>query len=113
MPQEEPKKKGKATPPSQAGRKRVKRIQEIPLEGLVVLAQVLLHYPVGKSTLYKEIREGTFPSQKGKKGRSVFWDVVEVSKHLRVMGANIEIPGTFDEPTDPSGHAKDKPEQIG
>lgn len=72
--------------------RRVKRIQPMPMEGLVVLEQILLHYPVGKSTLYKEIREGTFPRQRAKKGRSVFWDAVEVRQYLKNLGANIEVP---------------------
>jgi len=75
-----------------AGRKRVKRIHPMPLEGLVVVEQILLHYPVGKSTLYKEIREGTFPRQRAKKGRSVFWDAVEVREYLKGLGATIELP---------------------
>lgn len=73
-------------------RKRVKKIQPMPLEGLVVLEQILLHYPVGKTTLYKEMRDGTFPCWKAKKGRSVFWDAVEVRQYLKSLGATIEVP---------------------
>ena len=71
-------------------RKRVKKIHPMPLEGLVVLEQILLHYPVGKTTLYKEIKEGIFPAQKAKRGRSVFWDAAEVRTFLKSLGANIE-----------------------
>lgn len=70
---------------------RIKRIQPMPLEGLVVAQQILFHYPVGKTTLYKEIKEGTFPRQKAKIGRSVFWDATEVRAYLKSLGATIEI----------------------
>ena len=87
MPRDKSQKKSAAV-----GHKRVKRIQPMPLEGLVVLEQILLHYPVGKTTLYKEIKEGAFPAQKIKRGRSVFWDAVEVRQFLSSIGANIEVP---------------------
>ena len=87
MPRDKSQKKSAAV-----GRKRVKRIQPMPLEGLVVVEQILHHYPVGKTTLYKEIKEGTFPRQRARKGRSVYWDAVEVREFLKAMGANIEVP---------------------
>ena len=76
---------------SQEKRKREKSIQPMPLEGLVVLEQILLHYPVGKTTLYKEIKAGIFPAQKAKRGRSIFWDATEVRMFLKSIGANIEV----------------------
>ena len=91
MPREKSQKKGTVV------RRRVKRIFPMPLEGLVVVEQILLHYPVGKSTLYKEIREGTFPRQRTRKGRSVFWDAVEVREFLKSLGATVEVP--FEEQT--------------
>ena len=86
MPREKSQKK------AMVGRKRMKKIQPMPLEGLVVVEQILLHYPVGKTTLYKEIKEGTFPRQRARKGRSVFWDAVEVREYLKSIGATIEVP---------------------
>jgi len=76
---------------SPKSKKRVKRIHPMPLEGLVVIEQILLHYPVGKTTLYKEIKEGIFPAQRVRRGRSVFWDAAEVRFFLKSIGANIEI----------------------
>ena len=72
-------------------KRRIKRIQPMPLEGLVVAQQILFHYPVGITTLYKEIKEGTFPRQKAKIGRTVFWDAAEVRAYLKSLGATIEI----------------------
>lgn len=62
----------------------------LPLEGLVRLDQVLAHYPVGKTTLYKEIAEGRFPSPI-KRGRSTFWDAVQVRIFLKNIGATIQV----------------------
>lgn len=48
-------------------------------------------YPVGKTTLYKEIAEGRFPPQI-KLGRSAFWDAVEVRRFLKNAGATVSVP---------------------
>ncbi|MDL2307121.1 AlpA family phage regulatory protein [Desulfovibrio sp. OttesenSCG-928-C06] len=64
---------------------------QMPMEGLMRLEQVLTFYPVGKTTLYKEIAEGRFPPQI-KLGRSAFWDAVEVRKFLKNAGATINVP---------------------
>jgi len=55
------------------------------------LDQVLQVYPVGKTTLYKDIAEGRFPPQI-KLGRSAFWDAVEVRKFLKSAGATVSVP---------------------
>ena len=61
---------------------------QLPLEGLVTLKQVRAVYPVSKTTLYKEIKNGTFPRQR-KKGKSSYWDVSEVRQFLKTLGANM------------------------
>ena len=71
--------------------RRQRPVPPMPMEGLMRLDQVLMYYPVGKTTLYKEIAEGKFPQQI-KLGRSAFWDAVEVRKFLKNAGATVSVP---------------------
>ncbi|MDL2307120.1 AlpA family phage regulatory protein [Desulfovibrio sp. OttesenSCG-928-C06] len=65
--------------------------QPMPMEGLMRVDQVLMHFPVSKAQLYQMIAEESFPRQI-KIGRSSFWDVVEVRKFLKNAGATISVP---------------------
>ncbi len=75
--------------------KKGKRIRKstppMPMEGLMRLDQVLMYYPIGKTTLYKEINEGRFPQQV-KIGRSIFWDAVQLRAFLKKAGATVSMP---------------------
>lgn len=71
--------------------RKKKSAPPMPMEGLMRLNQVLMYYPVGKTTLYKEIAEGRFPQQI-KLGQSAFWDAVEVRKFLKNAGATVSVP---------------------
>ena len=77
---------------TQKGKRTRKSIPPMPMEGLMRLDQVLMYYPVGKTTLYKEINEGRFPQQI-RLGRSVFWDAVQVRVFLQKTGATVSLPG--------------------
>ena len=81
----------KTMEPAQNGKRPRKSILPMPMEGLMRLDQVLMYYPVGKTTLYKEINEGRFPQQI-KLGRSVFWDAVQVRTFLQKAGATVSLP---------------------
>lgn len=63
-------------------------IPVLPLEGLIRIDTVLIHYQVSKAQLYQEISEGTFPKQI-KIGRSAFWDARRFRDFLKSHGANI------------------------
>jgi predicted DNA-binding transcriptional regulator AlpA len=67
-----------------------KVIPPLPLEGLVNLKQIQAVYPVSKTTLYKEIKNGSFPKQR-KKGRSSYWDAREVRRFLQQYGASVAV----------------------
>ena len=75
----------------QKGKRPRKSVPPMPMEGLMRLDQVLMYYPVGKTTLYKEIDAGRFPQQI-RLGRSVFWDAVQVREFLKKAGATVSIP---------------------
>ena len=68
-------------------------IEIFPLEGFVRIDQIQKIYPVSKTTIYKEIGNGTFP-RPIKRGRSAFWCAVAVREFLRNAGAIIatELP---------------------
>lgn len=76
---------------TQKGKRPRKSVPPMPMEGLMRLDQVLMYYPVGKTTLYKEIKQGRFPRQI-KLGHSVFWDAVLVREFLKKTGAIVSIP---------------------
>ena len=76
---------------NQKGKRPRKSVPPMPMEGLMRLDQVLMYYPVGKTTLYKKINEGIFPQQI-KLGRSVFWDAVQVRRFLQKTGAIVSLP---------------------
>lgn len=63
----------------------------LPLEGFVRIETILEVYPVGITTLYKDIQDGIFPGPI-KKGRSSLWDAVAVREALARMGANVYVP---------------------
>lgn len=81
----------KTTESTQKVQRQRKSVPPMPMEGLMRLDQVLMYYPVGKTTLYKEIAEGRFPQQI-KLGRSVFWDAVLVRTFLKNAGATVSFP---------------------
>lgn len=60
----------------------------LPLEGLLRINTIVVHYQVSKAQLYQEIQEGVFPKQI-KIGRSSFWGAVEFRRFLKKHGANV------------------------
>ena len=70
-------------------------IPVLPLEGLIRVDTVLIHYQVSKSQLYQEIAEGKFPRQI-KIGKTAFWDAKKFREFLKGHGA--EISSLFDPP---------------
>ena len=63
----------------------------LPLEGLIRIDTVLVHYQISKAQLYQEISEGAFPRQI-KIGRSSFWDAKEFRIFLKGHGAKVSVP---------------------
>ena len=77
------------------GRKEKRQLtrlpRQFPMEGFATISDVLSVYPVGKSALYEDIRNSRFPKPI-KRGRSSFWDAVEVRRILIEMGATMALP---------------------
>ena len=59
---------------------------------LMRLPQVLDRYPVSRSTLYKQIRQGVFPKPVQISDKSVAWIESEISRILdaKIQGQEIE-----------------------
>ena len=62
-------------------------VKPLPASGLVRLPSILAVYPVGRTTLYKKIKEGSFPQPIKLGERTSAWDVAAVRQALNEIGA--------------------------
>ena len=58
------------------------------IQGFIRLNEIIKIIPIGKSTIWKRVKEGTFPKPVKLSERTTAWKIADINKYIESLGSD-------------------------